>query len=404
MAPDVPEGAPAQTLRKLRIAFIIGSAEVGGAEHLVLTVLRSLPSNEFDCSVICPSGPLVARYSQVASRVATLGTVTGRNFLNPGVIVRMASLLRRWDVDVVDTSLYLSDVGGILAARLARVPRVVSHIHGHNFDVTEERGWPRVRHQCWSRIYRAIYALSDQLIAVSNAVKQDLIERRGIRVPAAKIAVVHHTLPPEETPAVPTTGSVEEVRALYGLDADAVVVSTIANLFPLKGHRYLLEALPIVVRSIPTLRCLIVGDGPSRTTLEALVDHLGLRDHVVFTGVLSDARRNAILECSRVIVLPSLSEGLGLVLLEAMAAVKPVVATDTGGVRELVIDRVSGVLVPPRDPGALAAAIVEVASDQPWAEQLGRAGRRRFDERFSRDEMTKRLRIVYAGGTPPSIE
>ncbi len=398
--PDVSEGAPAPARRKLRIAFIIGSAEVGGAEHLVLTLIRSLPADEFDCSVICPSGPLVARYAQVASRVGTMGA---RRFLNPGVIREMVSLLRRWEIDVVHPSLYLSDVGGIVAARLAGVPRVVSHIVGHNFDVTEERGWRRVRQQCWSRIYRGIYVLSDQLIAVSAAVKQDLIERRGIRVPAAKIAVVRHSLPPEETPAAPIE-SVAEVRALYGLAADSVVISTIANLFPLKGHRYLLEALTIVVRSIPTLRCLIVGDGPSRATLEGLADQLELRDHVVFTGMLTDDRRNAIVACSDVIVLPSLSEGLPVVLLEAMATMKPVVATDTGGVRELVIDRVSGVLVPPRDSAALAAAIIEVVSNPPWAEQLGREGRRRFDEAFSRDEMTKRLRIVYAGGTPPSIE
>jgi len=380
-----------------RIAFIIGSADVGGAEHLVLTLLRTLPPDQFDCSVICPSGPLVARYAEVASSVETLGTVAGRDFLNPAVIVRMALLLRRWAVDVVDTSLYLSDVGGILAAKLARVPRIVSHIHGYNFDVTTERGWLRMRRQCWSWSYRGIYALADRLIAVSDAVKDDLVQRRGIRVPPGKIAVVHHTLSLEQLSVVPTAGDLEKARVSYGLGGDAVVVASIANLFPLKGHRYLLEALPAAIRSIPRLRCLIVGDGPARAELEALVDRLALRDHVMFTGVLDDVRRNAVVACSRAIVLPSVSEGLGLVLLEAMAASKPVVATDIGGVRELVIDQISGILVPPRDSDALASALVRILSDERWAEQLGRAGKRRFDEAFSRDEMVNRLRSVYEG-------
>lgn len=337
---------------------------------------------------------MVAQYAQAAARI---GTVSQRSFLHPRAIFTIASLLRRWNVDVVHTCLYLSDAGGIIAARLAGVPRIVSHLVGHNFYVTDERGWRRVRQRCFSWVYRGVYALADQLVAVSDAVRRDLAGRPGIKVPSRKIVVIHHSLPDRESPCA----SGEDIKRLYAVPEGAFLIAAIASLIPLKGHRYLLEAIPAIARTVPDLRCLIVGDGPSRPLLEALVDRLRIRGHVVFTGVLADAERNAVLRSSHVVVLPSLSEGLPVVVLEAMAFGKPIVATRVGGVPELIEHDVSGILVPPQDSAALAEAILAVASNGPKAEQLGRAARLRFDERFSFDEMRNRLRAIYLGAPPP---
>ena len=381
----------------IRVAFVIGSAEVGGAEHLMLSLMRRLSTDEFECSIICPSsGPLVARYAEVAVRVGTVGQ---RSFLNPVAILRIAALLRRWRIEVVHTCLYGSDAGGILAARLAGVPRVISHIVGHNFYVTEEQGWRLARKRLWSWMYRGVYALSDQLIAVSEAVKRDLVCRGGIKVPAAKIVIIRHALSGEETLAV-SAKQVEEVKRRYGIPEGSVVIATIASLIPLKGHRYLIEALPGLVRSVPSLRCLLVGDGPHRPAVEQLVRRLRLTDHVVLTGVLDDARRNAILQLSRVVVLPSLSEGLPVSLLEAMAFGKPVVATAAGGIGEVVDDGVTGLLVPPRDPHALASALRQVLSDDALAERMGRAGRRRIEEVFPMNALGGRMRELYRALVP----
>jgi glycosyltransferase involved in cell wall biosynthesis len=377
--------------KRIRVAWIIGSAEVGGAEHLILSLMRHLPAEEFEGSVICPSpGPMVARYAQVAARVGTVGR---RSFVNPFVILRMAWLLRRWRIDVVHTCLYDSDAGGILAARLAGVRRVISHIVGHNFFVTDERGWPRARKRLWSWIYRWVYRLADQLIAVSEAVKTDLVARRGIAVSPRKIVVIRHSVAQEAMAVAPE--HVERVKQLCGITEASVVIAAIASLIPLKGHRYLIEALPAIVGSVSNLRCLVVGDGPHRAAIEQLVRRLGLAGHVVFTGVLDEEEKKAVIHLSRAVVLPSLSEGLPVVLLEAMALGKPIVATDVGGIRELIDDQLSGILVRPRDPEALAAAIVKVASDQAWAEGLGRAGRRRFEQAFSFPRVIDRLRAMY---------
>lgn len=380
------------TPRPLRVAFIMGSAEVGGAEQMLLVVLRSLPSDAFECSVICPSGPMVARYAQAAARVETVGR---RSFLNPWTIWRIAVLLRRWRIEVAHTCLYLSDVGGILAARLAGVPRVVAHLVGHNFYVTEEGGWRRARKRVWSWTYRWIYALSDHLIAVCEAVKADAVGRRGIRVPARKIVVIPNALLLDELVASPE--HLAEAKRLCAITEASVVMTTVANLIPLKGHRYLMEAMPEIVRTCPQVRYVIVGDGPHRPALEQLVRRLSLDGHVVFTGVVDEARRNAILQLSRVVVLPSLSEGLPVSLLEAMAFGKPVVATDAGGIREVVEDHRTGLLVPPRRPEALAAALLPVLSDAQLAQRMGQAGRHRFAETFSSSAFSARMREFYRG-------
>ncbi|OGX47564.1 MAG: hypothetical protein A3G88_04490 [Omnitrophica WOR_2 bacterium RIFCSPLOWO2_12_FULL_63_16] len=389
----VPDGRLKNGARQIRVACIIGSAEVGGAEHLMLSVMRHLPADEFEWSVICPSGPLVARYAQVAARVGAVGR---RSLLNPLVIMRMAVLLRRWRIEVVHTCLYDSDAGGILAGRLSGARRIISHIVGHNFYVTEERGWHRARKRLWSWLYRGVYLLADQLIAVSEAVREDLVSRSGITVSPRKVVVIRHSIAPES--AVVSAGHVERVRRLCGVTDSSVVIVAVASLIPLKGHRYLIEALPAITGSIPSLRCLIVGDGPSRPAIEQQVSRLGLARHVVFTGVLDEEEKKAAIRLSRVVVLPSLSEGLPVALLEAMALGKPIVATDVGGIRELIDDQVSGVLVRPRNSDALASAIRSVASDPAWAEQLGRAGRRRFEETFSFSEMIDRLRALYLTG------
>lgn len=374
-----------------RVLFVIDSAAIGGAEHVIWSLLQGLPRGQVEPYLVCPSsGPMVERYRHAASAVATLEG----HCLSPLSILKIASLIKRWKIDVVHTCLYTSDVGGILAARIARAPRVVSHIVGRNFYVTEERGLRRVRRRLLSSCYRLVYRLSDRLIAVSEAVKVDLAERRGVRVSPEKITVIRHS-PGHDGLAV-SAEQVERVRRRLSLSEDAVVLSTVAHLIPIKGHRYLLQAMAQVAPSMPKAVCVLIGDGPERRPLERMAQALGLNGRVVFAGTLEEEElKNALIQLSRAVVLPSLSEGLPVSLLEAMALGKPVVATDVGGMREVVVDQVTGLLVRPADPAALAGAILTLASNEELSGRMGQAGRRRVEETFSSREMVHRVAALY---------
>jgi len=324
------------------------------------------------------------------------GMVTFRRRLwHPLAILQMARCVRRWQIDVVHTFLYSSDVAGILAARMSRRARVVAHVVGHNFLVTEERGLRGLRKRCLSLLYRFIYRWADDVIAVSQAVKDDLALRRGIKVPPAKISVIPHSV--WEPDLEISREHVAQARQHLAIHDGSVLCVTMGNLIPIKGHRYLLEGMPRLVRSIPSLTCVVIGDGPQRQMLEQETTRLGLNGHVIFAGALEGPLRNAVMHLSRVVVLPSLSEGLPVSLLEAMALAKPIVTTDVGGNREAVADGVNGLLVPPRDSEALASAVHRLVSDEALAVRLGQAGRRRFQERFALDQMLRHLETIYAG-------
>ena len=380
-------------MKRLRLLFVIDSAAMGGAEAVVHLLLRGLSARGAACYVACPAeGPMVARYTRCAAGVVTFR----RRLWHPLSILRLARQMSRWRIDVVHTFLYSSDVAGMLAARMSRRARVVAHVVGHNFLVTEERGLRRWHKQCLSGLYRLIYRWADAVIAVSQAVKDDLAQRRGIRVPPAKITVIPHSV--WESDLEISQEHVAQARQRLAIREDAILCVTIGNLIPMKGHQYLLQGIQQLVGSIPALTCVVIGDGTQRRALEQKAARLGLNGHVIFAGALEGQFRNAVMRLSRMVVMPSLSEGLPVTLLEAMALAKPIVATDVGGNREAVEDGVTGLLVPPRDPQALAAAIGRLVSDETLATRLGQTGRSRFQERFSLDRMLQQLHAVYTAG------
>jgi len=386
------ENRHTSAIRPLTIVFVIDSAAIGGAESLICSLIRGLPRDRFECHLICPAfGPMVSRYAEAVTGVVT---VSGKRFISPRAIVTMARVMRRLQADIVHTCLYTSDVGGILAARIAGVPRVVAHVVGHNFYVTDERGMRRLRKRMLSSCYRWVYRMADQVIAVSEAVKADLVHRRGVRVAPRKIMVLRHGLLDHHAPTA-SAEAITRVKALCGVDEDSRLIAVIANLIPMKGHPYLLRALVRVAEAVPKATCVLVGDGPSRFELEGLVRQLGLNGRVVFAGILSEEFKHAVLQASQLVVLPSLSEGLPVVLLEAMAAGKPVVASDVGGVREIVDNGVTGFVVPPKDPEALGKAISSLLLDPVLADRLGHAGRSRAETQCSFDEMMARFQDLY---------
>ena len=238
------------------------------------------------------------------------------------------------------------------------------------------------------------YRQVDRFITASDAIRAMLVEDG---VPAERATTVHEGVDVDRVAAVEPLN----VREQYRFPPHSLIVGNIAALVPHKGQRDLIDAAAIVVREAPEARFLVLGEGELRPTLEQQVKHLHLSQHVVLAGFRADVL--AVLKGLDLFVMSSVTEGLGTSLLDAMAASRPIVATQAGGIPEVVVDGETGVLVPPRDAHALrrgdpwhAARRVQTATD-------GRAGFARVGTPFSVDRMVDETLAVYASaaGTTP---
>jgi glycosyltransferase involved in cell wall biosynthesis len=223
------------------------------------------------------------------------------------------------------------------------------------------------------------------VIVVSRAI-QRVVEKGGLAPDTLRL--VYEGVPQRS----PQAGGREELAAL-GVPPGAPVVGNVAALTGHKDHATLVEAMALLRPRAPEARLVIAGEGELRSTLESLVRHRGLDERVVFAGFRGDLDR--ILPAFSIFCLSSHLEGLGTSLLDAMSFGLPVVATAAGGIPEAVEDGVSGRVVPPRDPPALAGALAEVLGDEETRRTLGDAGRRVFLERFTADRMVEEtLRVL----------
>jgi glycosyltransferase involved in cell wall biosynthesis len=230
----------------------------------------------------------------------------------------------------------------------------------------------------------------DQLIAVSKSIEGKLIAEGRTTAPLRLIYNGVDLQRYEEQEACCTLP--EE----YGMEPGAEIVGVVARLEPEKGHATLLDAWPSVLRTVPGAYLLIVGEGSRRESLEAQARDLRIAHRVVFTGRRDDVP--AVTAALDVAVLPSYREAQGLSILEAMALRRPVVASNVGGIPEMITDGVTGLLVPPHDADALAAAIVRLLTDHSLADTLGRAGHDLVHDRFCIQLMVEAIEEIYTEG------
>ena len=232
----------------------------------------------------------------------------------------------------------------------------------------------------------------DQIIAVSRAIETKLIDEGRATVP---IRLIHNGVDLQRYDHQEPCCTLPEE---YGMEPGSQIVGVVARLEPEKGHPTLLEAWPAVLRAVPDAYLLIVGEGSRRDALEAQARELRIAHRVVFTGRRDDVP--AVTAALDVAVLPSYREAQGLTILEAMALSRPVVASNVGGIPEMIEDGVTGLLVPPHDADALAAAIIRLLLDHPYADTLGRAGHDLVHERFCIELMVEAVEIDLRRGRP----
>lgn len=345
----------------------------GGQNQVLLTVngLRALGHRT--ALVAHPDGALRAR----AAEGLDLIPLAPRTEMDLTAAWRLARVIRRLGPDIV----HAHDPHGVAMAALAlsmmTTKPTPSLVASRRVDF----------HLKSNSLSRWKHRQVDCFIAASDAIRQMLISDG---VPADRVATVHEGIDVErvvKTPAV-------NVHEVLWLPRHAPLVGNVAALVPHKGQRYLIEAVPIVMRDIPDARVVIFGEGELREHLEHMVREHHLEKHVLLPGFRTD-----ILGCIKgfdLFAMTSVTEGLGTSLLDAMACSTPIVATHAGGIPEVVEDGVTGLLVPPRDAAALAQAIVALLSDAPLRQRLAAAGLNRVRERFAVERMVADTAAVYS--------
>ncbi len=287
-------------------------------------------------------------------------------------------LIRRERVALIHAHEFSAIVYGWIVSRLALIP-FIGTIHGKNYF------WEKARRRA---AYRII-ARTATLVAVSEDLKQFVTEKVGIQ--NGRIRVIYNGV----TPGPPVSDAeVERCRSELGIQAGDRVLGTVGSLYLVKGHTFLLDAMPAVLQRFPNTVLIIAGRGELEVPLKDQAKRLGIEEKVRFLGMRQDIPR--LLALMDVFVLPSLSEGLSMALLEAMAAEKPVVATQVGGNPELVEEGKTGMIVTAEDAEELAAALMKMLEEPTLMHFFGRTGAVRVQRKFSTHRMVEQYADLYS--------
>jgi glycosyltransferase involved in cell wall biosynthesis len=369
----------------IRSLLVVDSLEVGGAERHVVGLAVALRRKGHEVAVACSaSGELSDPLDGANVPVRPLLDQLVERRVSVVYARGLRRLVRERRFDLVHAHVYASAAASALATVGTGVPLVVT-------EHTEGAWQGRLARL----VSRFIYRRARRVIAVSSSIRGRLIGRDG--VPPEKISVIPNAVIPAPDTSLDASGTLPD--EWYG----EPLIGTVARLQPEKGVANFLKAAARASVSCPSARFLVVGDGPLREELLRLADRLGLRERVRFLGHRADAR--ALIGLLDVIVVPSLTEGTPLIVLEAMAAGVPLVASAVGGIPDQVRHDGEGLVIPPNDTAALGDALLELLQDPDRARSLGEAGRRRADSEFAHAAMVRKIETVYhaaLGEGPPA--
>jgi glycosyltransferase involved in cell wall biosynthesis len=362
--------------RKITVLFIIKPERSAGAEMVLVEAAARLNPDRFRviCGLLTPDAENV-----IPAPLLTL------DFRMPGLngwvwlrfFLQLCWVIYRRRVDLLHVNSYVPGNYARLAGALMQVPIIIDHWHGFTRFSRKRRF-----------ICRVLGRFTDLSLAVSRGVRDYLVSQGGLN--PAKIRVVANGV---DVTAIDAARPGPAVRRELGLPEGVPVIGLVGRLDHWgKGHKELFEAMARLRERLP-VHALIVGGGRRMDEVRQSAESLGLASAVHFLGPRRDVPD--LLNAMDIFVLPSYSEGVSLALLEAMAAGKPVIATAVGGLPEVVTDGDNGLLIPPRDAGALAGALERLLSDPPWAQHLGASARAHVREHYSLDRLGREINEIY---------
>lgn len=365
--------------RRIRVAYCVDSFAIGGTELNALRTAEALVPGRIEVCVmhLQADGPLRPRYERLGVRMIHFPI---RNLYSPQTTVqgvRLARLLRSWNVDVVHTHDIYTNIFAVPWARLFSRCAVMA----------SRRWWYEAPRPGLVTLNRCSYWLAHRVLGNSKGVAALLAREEGVS--PTKIVEIPNFLSEDAFVAVDGALRLTQRRA-WGLPNEALAIGTVARLAPVKNHVLLLRAM---AQLDSRFHLVLIGDGPMRTELEELARQLHVDSRVHFTGeVISPLNLHQFFDVS---VLCSLSEGFPNSVIEAMAAARPIVATAVGGVTDVVAEGVTGILVPVEDPAPLVGALRMLDADPLLRTRLGEAGREVVRMRFHQQIVIEKLSALY---------
>jgi glycosyltransferase involved in cell wall biosynthesis len=362
-------------MKRINILHIITELEVGGAENLLLNICRKMDKKNFNILVGYIYGPctLANQFRRTGVRLVDLSR---RSKIDPLLLFKLFFLIRKERIQIVHTHLVHASIAGRIAAKLAGMKSIVT---------TRHYGYYHKEKSLINWIERKTAVFNSNFIAISKAVKEYMNNREKYK--PEKITVIYN--------AVDLSLFDSEAPVIISRNNDDFLIGSVGRLHPSKGYDTLLKSMPQVIKEFPSAKLIIIGDGIQRKYLEGVCYDLGISEQVIFLGRKTSREVIDFLKKIDIFVLASNWEGFGLALLEAMACAKPVVATNVGGIREIVDAGETGFLVPPRHPQKLAENIIRLCKDSKLSETMGKRGRQKVEKLFSIHNMISRLTTLY---------
>ena len=379
--------------KKIKILRIISRLAVGGSTYHAIVLTAHQDKEVFDCVLVRGTegeteGSMLefARQKGLKS-ICYIPEMERKVSLKRDILAfwKLFCLIRREKPDIVDTHQSKAGALGRLAAFLAGTKVTIHTIHGHVFYDF----FGKLKSSLIVLVERLLARHSSLLVAVSENVRKEILAFK-VGTPEKVITIPYGI---ELDKYLSIDGHRGDLRRELGLSEMDIVIGNVQRLVPTKGHRYLFKSIQLLKEIRPEVRFVIAGDGEMRGELEQLAENLGLKENIYFLGFREDV--DNIYADSDALIFPSLTEGAPFAIIEALASARPVVATDVGGISELIDDGRCGFVVPAKDPRALTEALLKLIRDEGLRKSFGENARSKVYPHLSHTRLVKDMEKIY---------
>jgi len=361
----------------INLLHIVDSIEVGGLENGIVNLANCLDATEYVTTICC-----IRREGQLKSRLkphVRVICLRQKDGFNPFIPFSVAKICRENKINIVHTHGWAGGLyAGVIGARLAAVDCVINGEHGV-FSLKKRQ----------IRAQKILFGMTDVLLSVSEDLKKDIIRIFSIR--PDKILPIVNGVDTERFKSDVVMR--QSIRNEFGFADNEIVIGSVGRLVQIKDYKSLIESCALLIKAGQNIKVLLVGDGDQRKNLHELAVLHRIEKKVIFAGQRDDIPN--LLNAMDIFVLPSIDEGLSNTILEAMSAGKPVIATNVGGNREIITDRLTGMLITPQKPQEITLAIRSLLLDGKLFEAISKAGAANIREKFSMERMISRYDELY---------
>lgn len=371
--------------KKIKILYLTTSSNIGGVEQIILALVKDINRDQFhiEMCTLSPKGALHEELDKLNVKNYSLGIIKKKWIYIPIAFYRLYRLLRKENYDILNTWLFHASIMGVIVTKFVKISCIV-----------ESRQYADFMYKYNLKLKQVLDKISSHgvghIIACSDAAKETLINYE--RVDPRKITVIYNGTSINKF-RLQNIKQRQLIRDNLKV-VDNIVLTFTAHLRPEKGHQYLLEAISKIKSQYPNIILLLIGEGVLRNELQEKTRQLNIEENVRFLGYRADIPD--LLSATDIYVHSSVNEGFGIAIIEAMAVGLPVVATNVGGIPEIVINGVNGILVSPENPQALADAIKDLIDNPDKRKRLAEKARQHVEVTFTNNIMAKEYIGIYS--------